>query len=76
MLVITRKKNESIVINDEIEILILESEPNRVKIGIQAPKSMKIMRKEIIEAVRNENQAASHSDINNLKQLLNKDEMR
>ena len=52
MLVMTRKKNESIIINEEIEIVILESDHQRVKIGVQAPKSMKIMRKEVLEAVK------------------------
>ncbi len=70
MLVITRKKNESIVINEEIEVVILECDQQRVKIGIQAPKSMKIMRKEVIEAVKCENQEALNSDVKHLAQIM------
>ncbi len=70
MLVMTRKKNESIIINEEIEIVILESDHQRVKIGVQAPKSMKIMRKEVLEAVKCENQEAVHVDLNDLAQMM------
>lgn len=72
MLVMTRKANESIVINDDIEIVILESDGNRVKIGIQAPKSMTIMRKEILEAVKCENQEALNSQVEHLSKLFQK----
>lgn len=71
MLVMTRKKNESIIINENIEIIILECDSQRVKIGIQAPKSMKIMRKEVIEAVKSENQEALNTDINQLAKMMN-----
>lgn len=70
MLVMTRKKNESIIINEEIEIVILECDQQRVKIGIQAPKSVKIMRKEVIEAVKSENQEALNTDFKYLEQMM------
>lgn len=70
MLVMTRKTNESIIVNDEIEIIILESDYQRVKIGIQAPKTMKIMRKEVIEAVKGENQEALKSELEGLKTIM------
>ena len=70
MLVMTRKTNESIIVNDEIEIIILESDYQRVKIGIQAPKTMKIMRKEVIEAVKDENQEALKSELEGLKTIM------
>ena len=71
MLVMTRKENESIVINEEIEIMILECDSQRVKIGIQAPKSIKIIRKEVIEAVKSENKQALNTDLTQLSQIMN-----
>lgn len=49
MLVITRKTNQSIVINDTITITIFESSKDKVKIGIQAPKEINIVREELIK---------------------------
>ena len=47
MLALARKINESIIINDNIEVTILEIKGDQVKIGIEAPKSVPIYRKEI-----------------------------
>ena len=47
MLVITRKTDESIIIGDDIEITVLDISRDRVKLGIDAPKSVKIVRNEI-----------------------------
>lgn len=55
MLVLTRKKDESIIIGDDIEIVITNIQEDRVKIGIVAPKNLKIYRKELIEAVEKQN---------------------
>jgi carbon storage regulator len=55
MLVLSRKKGEALVINKDIEIVILESTGSTVKLGIKAPKSIKILRKELIEEVSAEN---------------------
>ncbi len=55
MLVLTRKKDESIIIGDEIEIIVSEISEDKVKIAIKAPKNVKIFRKELIKAVENEN---------------------
>ena len=71
MLVMTRKKNESIIINENIEIIILDCDSQRVKIGIQAPKSIKIIRKEVIEAVKSENKQALNTDLTQLAQIMN-----
>lgn len=70
MLVVTRRKNESIMINENIEIIVLEFDQQRVKIGVKAPKTMKIMRKEVIEAVKFENQQALITDLKQLSQIM------
>jgi carbon storage regulator len=59
MLVITRKKEESILIGDDIEISIVDIGNGKVRIGIDAPRSMKIIRKEILEEVKETNKSSS-----------------
>ena len=56
MLVITRKKEESILIGEHIKITILSIEGNRVKVGFKAPKDTVILREELIKAVKEQNQ--------------------
>lgn len=58
MLVITRKNNESFFIGEDIEIQIVEVGQGKVKIGIQAPASCKIVRKEILDQIEKSNQEA------------------
>ena len=71
MLALTRKKGESLVINNNIEITILEIRGDQVKIGISAPKEVPIYRKEVYLQIQNENQAALNVDaIAALKDLL------
>jgi carbon storage regulator len=55
MLVLARKPGESIVIGEGIEICIIESNNGIVKLGITAPKDIKVFRKELITEVKNEN---------------------
>lgn len=55
MLVLTRKSGESIIIDDNIEICILESSDGSVKIGINAPSNIKVLRKEILAEVKEQN---------------------
>ncbi|WP_449622728.1 carbon storage regulator CsrA [Robertmurraya sp. Marseille-Q9965] len=58
MLILRRKRNESIIIDDCIEITILEIDGDQIKLGIEAPKEIEIIRKEILEKVKLENQNA------------------
>ncbi len=58
MLVITRKKDESILIGDDIEIKIVKIDDGSVKLAIDAPKDKVILRKEIYENVKDENSKA------------------
>ena len=62
MLALTRKKNESIIIGDNIEVIVLSVQGEQVKLGISAPRSVTVHRKEIFEQIQQENRAASHSD--------------
>ena len=63
MLVLGRKKGQSIIINDEIEITINSIEGDLVKIGIEAPKHITIHRKEVYLEIQEENKQASTSYI-------------
>jgi carbon storage regulator len=62
LLVLARKENDSIVIGDDIEIIIVGITEDKVKIGIRAPKTMKIFRKELIQEVEQENKKSAASD--------------
>lgn len=72
MLVLTRKNGESIKIGDDIEITIISSKNDQVKIGINAPKNIDIFRKEIFDQIQNENEQAS-KDISSLIQFMKKE---
>ncbi|WP_404356186.1 carbon storage regulator CsrA [Cytobacillus firmus] len=58
MLVLTRRSNESIVVNDDIEISILSIDGDQVKLGIKAPREVEIHRKEIYLQIQKENKEA------------------
>ncbi|QZY54317.1 carbon storage regulator CsrA [Crassaminicella profunda] len=64
MLILTRKKDESIVIDDQIEIKIIGIDENKVKLGISAPKDIEIHRKEIYLEIQEENKKAAVSNLN------------
>ncbi|MBQ0042018.1 MAG: carbon storage regulator CsrA [Lachnospiraceae bacterium] len=58
MLALSRKKNEAIVINNNIEITILEVKGEQVKLGISAPKEVPVYRKEVYLQIQEANKAA------------------
>ena len=73
MLALSRKKDEAVIINDDIEITIIEIKGDQVKIGISAPKSVPIYRKEVYMQLQNANKEAAQSvDIKNIKELFTK----
>ena len=71
MLVLTRKANEAIQLGDEICITVVSIEGDRVKIGIDAPRSMRIFRKELIVETMNVNKEAVEAAPMNLGNSLN-----
>ena len=71
MLALSRKKNESIIVNNNIEITILDIRGDQVKVGIAAPKEVPIYRKEVYLQIQEENKAATNADgISALADLL------
>lgn len=71
MLVLSRKKGESIMIGDQIEVKILSTEGDQVKVGIVAPKTVMVHRSEVFEAIQAQNKEALNTNMNlvALKQL-------
>lgn len=72
MLALARKVKQSIIIGNDIEITLLEIKGDQVKIGINAPKSVPIYRKEIYEQIQEENKKAAQTeiDVETLKNLF------
>ena len=52
MLVLSRKKNESIVINDNITVVVVEVRRDRVRLGVECPKEVPVHRREVFDAIR------------------------
>jgi carbon storage regulator len=62
MLVLTRKLEESVMIGDEIEVRVLGIHGDQVRLGFTAPRKVPVFRKEVFEAIQEENRQAAHSD--------------
>jgi len=61
MLVLSRKKNESIIINDNIVVTIIEIRGDKVRLGIEAPKDVTVHRREVYEAIHGQGPEGSKS---------------
>ena len=59
MLVLSRKRDQSIMIGDDIEVIVVDVRGDKVRIGITAPKDISVHRKEVFEAIRRENESAT-----------------
>ena len=59
MLVLSRKKNESIVINNDITIVVVEIRGDKVRLGVEAPKEVPVHRREVYEAIHRQNSVPS-----------------
>ena len=64
MLVLSRKKNESIVINDDVVITVVEIRGDKVRLGIQAPRHIPVHRREVLDAIlREKKETSSAQDV-------------
>lgn len=73
MLVLSRQRDETIMIGDEIEITVVDIRGDKVRLGINAPTRIAVHRKEVYDAIRAENQRAaqiSQSDLSSVKSAL------
>ncbi len=70
MLALSRKKNEALIINNNVEVTILEIKGDQVKIGINAPKEIPVYRKEVYLQIQNANKEAA-ADVAGLEALKN-----
>ncbi|EOD00372.1 carbon storage regulator CsrA [Caldisalinibacter kiritimatiensis] len=75
MLILARKKEESIMIGDNIEIVVVDIDEGKVKLGIKAPKDIDVHRKEIYEEIQISNKEAANTnkiDFDALKNIFRK----
>ena len=71
MLALTRKMGESLVLNNDIEVTVLEIRGDQVKLGVKAPREVPVYRKEVYLQIQKENEAAaSVENLEALKKLL------
>ncbi|MCL2380880.1 MAG: carbon storage regulator CsrA [Treponema sp.] len=61
MLILSRKVNEKIMIGDDISVSIIDIRGDQVRLGVDAPKSVKVFRQEVFDAIKAENKAAAQS---------------
>ncbi|MBT5322783.1 MAG: carbon storage regulator CsrA [Verrucomicrobiales bacterium] len=71
MLVLSRKPNESIIIDGNITVSVLRVDNDNVRIGVEAPLEIPVMRKEIYEEIKSNNEQAAGSAKQRVKQLVN-----
>ena len=71
MLVLSRKPNESIIINGNVTVSVLRVDNDNVRIGVEAPLEIPVMRKEIYEEIKSNNEQAAGSAKQRVKQLVN-----
>lgn len=67
MLVLSRHRDETIMIGDNIEITVVDIKGDKVRIGINAPREVQVHRKEVYEAIRKENSEACKVQVNDLR---------
>ena len=69
MLVLSRQRDETIMIGDEVEITVVDIRGDKVRLGITAPRHIQVHRKEVYEAIKRENQQAANlkpKDVSNI----------
>ena len=71
MLVLSRQKDETIMIGDDVEITVVDIRGDKVRLGIKAPPHIPVHRKEVYEAIKRENKAASQVSPDDLQKVAN-----
>ena len=74
MLVLTRKVQESIMIGDDVEVTVTSVDGDQVRLGISAPSSVRIFRREVYDSIREENIRAAAAGVDDLEAALDVDE--
>lgn len=69
MLVVSRKKGESLLIGEDVEITVVKIDDGSVKLSISAPKNITILRKELYKEIEAENKNAAAADLSVLKDI-------
>ena len=69
MLVLSRQRDESIIIGDNIVVTIVDVRGDKVRLGIEAPREVSVHRREVYEAIQRENQAASKIQLDDARQI-------
>ncbi len=69
MLVLSRQRDESIIIGDNIVVTIVDVRGDKVRLGIEAPREVSVHRREVYEAIQRENQQASQIRLDEARQI-------
>ncbi len=69
MLVLSRQKDQTIIIGDEIEITVVAIRGDKVSLGINAPRSIAVHRKEVYDAIKRENRRATKMQVSDIKEI-------
>jgi len=73
MLVLSRQRDETIMIGDDVEITIVDIRGDKVRLGINAPRHIQVHRKEVYEAIKRENQQASKLTPDDVSEIIETD---
>ena len=73
MLVLSRQRDETIMIGDDVEITIVDIRGDKVRLGITAPRQIQVHRKEVYEAIKRENQQAAKLSPRDVSDLVERD---
>ena len=69
MLVLSRQRDESIIIGDNIVVTIVDVRGDKVRLGIEAPREVSVHRREVYEAIQRENREASKIELDDARQI-------
>jgi carbon storage regulator len=71
MLVLSRQRDESIIIGDNIVVTVVDVRGDKVRLGIEAPREVSVHRREVYEAIQRENQQAAKIRLDDARQIGN-----